>query len=78
MTLVAVLWAVTSYCQSNRFQITYSVNSDAEWAKSILFPDDSSILINSMFNTTMERGFFMMTLSNSGMVKSIKRQLHLH
>lgn len=46
MATVAVLMAATSYCQQSRFKITHSHNYNAEWAKSVVFADDTTMWVN--------------------------------
>ena len=47
--LVAVFMAATSFCQQSKFKITYSHSPIAEWAKSPLFVDDTSMWVNASY-----------------------------
>lgn len=73
LMLVAVFMAATSYCQQSRFKITHSHNSNAEWAKSILFPDDSTMWINANHGPISGGyGLMILRVNNYGVVTAKK------
>ena len=78
--IALVLLGTSAFGQQAKFKITYSYNYKAEWAFSMIFPNDSSMWINTGYSPNSGgHGFAMLQVSNTGAINTQKRyEKNLH
>ena len=71
-TLSILVAAATAYCQPSKFKITYSHNSNAEWAGSTLCLPGDQYLFNSYYGWQDGQGILLILVDSLGYIISAK------